>query len=346
MKIIHTADLHIDSPLGTNLTTLKQKERKRELLLNLERLIEYANDHIVKVIIISGDLFDKARISTKTREYVFNLIVGNPNIDFVMIAGNHDETSFIDSMEIIPSNLKIFDNEFSTIHYPLVDITGINYKESYNYNSLNLNPHKLNILCMHGDINNEIDIKKLKGRGIDYLALGHIHKYSKGEIDDRGFYAYPGTLEGRGFDEIGEKGFILLEITDSISTKFVPFAKRKLHDVSINITGLDNYLDIRRNLELKLNDISPLDMVKVRLTGNYDLNLIKQNDMLEEALNEKFYFARISDESKLRDNAKDYENDISLKGEFIRNVLASDLSEDDKNMIIEYGIKALLKEEI
>ena len=346
MKIIHTADLHIDSPLGTNLTILKQKERKRELLLNLERLIEYANDHIVKAIIISGDLFDKARISIKTREYVFNLIIGNPTIDFILIAGNHDETSFIDSMEIIPANLKIFDNEFSTIHYQGLDITGINYKEKYDFNKLHLNKDTLNILCMHGDINSEIDINKLKNKGIDYLALGHIHKYSKGEIDDRGVYAYPGTLEGRGFDEIGEKGFILLDITDTINSKFIPFAKRKLHDISINITGMDSYLDIRRNIELKLNDISPLDMVKVRLIGNYDLNMIKQNDMLEEALNEKFYFARISDESKLRVNAKDYENDISLKGEFIRNVLSSDLSDDDKNMIIEYGIKALLKEEI
>ena len=56
MKIIHTADLHLDSPLGTNLSLLKQKERKRELLLNLERLIEYAKNQSVKIIIIAGDL--------------------------------------------------------------------------------------------------------------------------------------------------------------------------------------------------------------------------------------------------------------------------------------------------
>ena len=68
--------------------------------------------------------------------------------------------------------------------------------------------------------------------------------------------------------------------------------------------------------------------------------------MLEETLNEKYYFAKVSDESKLKINPRDYENDISLKGEFIRNVLSSDMSDDDKNMVIEYGIKALLKEEI
>ncbi len=346
MRIIHTADLHLDSALGTNLNNLKQKERKRELLLNFERLIDYSKIHHVDAIIISGDLFDKTRIAVKVIDYVFNLINDNPNIDFILITGNHDESSFIDSIEFIPTNLKVFDNDFSTVRYGNIAITGINYQEKYNYSNLKLNKDDINIVAMHGDINTNIDLNKLKNKNIDYLALGHIHKYSKGELDDRGIYAYPGTLEGRGFDEAGDKGFILLDVTDEITMKFVSFARRKLHDVSINITNIDNYQDIRRNIDLKLNDISPDDMVKLRLTGYYDLGLIKQNEMLEESLNEKFYFGKIYDESKLKINPRDYENDISLKGEFIRNVLASDMPEDDKNMVIEYGIKALLKEEI
>ncbi len=346
MRIIHTADLHLDSSLGTNLNSVKQKERKRELLLNFERLIQYAKNHSVDVIIISGDLFDKKRIPVKVTDYIFNLINNNPEIDFILITGNHDEGGFLDSIEMIPQNLKIFDNEFSTIEYKNVDITGINYLEKYPYSSLNLNKDKFNIVVMHGDINTNIELKRLQNKGIDYLALGHIHKYSKGEFDDRGVYAYSGTLEARGFDESGDKGFILVEIEDKLTTKFISFAKRKLHDISINITGLDNYQEIRKNIDLKLNDISVDDMVKLRLQGYYDLNLVKHVEMLEEALNEKYYFAKVSDESKLKINPRDYENDISLKGEFIRNVLSSDLSEDDKNMVIEYGIKALLKEEI
>lgn len=346
MRIIHTADLHLDSPLGTNLNLLKQKERKRELLFNFERLVNYAKEYSVDAIIISGDMFDRARIAIKTREYILNLINENPTVDFILISGNHDEDTFVNEMEIIPHNLKIFDNDFSTIYYDNIAITGVNYCDNYKYNNLNLDSNNINIVIMHGDINGEIDLKRLKNKNIDYLALGHIHKYSKGEIDDRGVYAYPGTLEGRGFDEAGDKGFILLDIDSSICMKFIPFAKRKLHDVILNITGLENYQDIRRNAELKLNDIPQDDMVRLRLQGYYNLDLLKQNDMLEEALNEKFYFAKVSDESKLKINPKDYENDISLKGEFIRNVLSSNLPENDKNMIIEYGIKALLKEEI
>ena len=50
-----------------------------------------------------------------------------------------------------------------------------------------------------------------KDLNIDYLALGHIHSYKCHKLDKRGVYCYSGCLEGRGFDECGDKGFVLLE---------------------------------------------------------------------------------------------------------------------------------------
>ena len=38
--------------------------------------------------------------------------------------------------------------------------------------------------------------------------------------------------------------------------------------------------------------------------------------------------------------------DISLKGEFVRSVLASDLSEEEKQRIIACGMRALAGEEV
>ena len=59
-----------------------------------------------------------------------------------------------------------------------------------------------------------INLKQLKNKNIDYLALGHIHTYKQSKLDNRGTYCYSGCLEGRGFDECGEKGFVLLNIED------------------------------------------------------------------------------------------------------------------------------------
>ena len=45
-------------------------------------------------------------------------------------------------------------------------------------------------------------------------AIFEISSYSTGEIDERGKYAYSGCLEGRGFDETGDKGFVLIDVND------------------------------------------------------------------------------------------------------------------------------------
>lgn len=353
MKIIHTADLHFDSKLETNLDSVKAKERKNELLLTFENMIEYAKENEVEAIIIAGDMFDKPRISVKTKEFVMSLITNSPDIQFFYASGNHDEDVFIESLESLPENLNIFTNKWKTFNLKECDITGINYNESsekYLYDTLFLDKEKPNIVVMHGPLGSKgtgINVNALRGKGINYLALGHIHKFQKGSIDDHGVFVYPGCLEGRGFDEIGPKGFVLLNIIDDeIHSEFIPFAKRELHEVTIDITGIDSWSEIRKNVSLKTNSISDNDMVKVKLVGSYNINLIKQNELLNEYLNDKYFFAKLSDESRLAINPKDYEKDISLKGEFIRTVLKSDMSDSEKNEVIEYGIKALMKEEI
>ena len=59
-----------------------------------------------------------------------------------------------------------------------------------------------------------------------------------------------------------------------------------------------------------------------------------------------FYFEKVYDETKLLINYSDYEKDASLKGEFIRMVLGSDMDEEKKSEVIKAGIMALSGEEI
>ena len=64
---------------------------------------------------------------------------------------------------------------------------------------------------LHGEVgtgSKKININKLRNKNIDYLALGHIHSYQTGIIEEDKVYAYCGCLEPRGFDELNEKGFI------------------------------------------------------------------------------------------------------------------------------------------
>ena len=74
MKIIHCSDLHLDSKMETNLDKEKARERKNEILITFERMVNYAKENEVKAIIIAGDLFDKNTVTAKVKNTVKNAI--------------------------------------------------------------------------------------------------------------------------------------------------------------------------------------------------------------------------------------------------------------------------------
>lgn len=360
MKIIHCSDLHLDSKMENNLSREKARERKNEILITFERMIEFAKENDVNIIIIAGDLFDKKTVSVKAKKIVKNVILSNPQIDFIYLKGNHDEAGFIEEDEEIPTNLKAFNKDsWTTYEYDNITISGIEFGKTKNYeiyNSLFLEKNKTNIVVMHGqeaetDIKDKteiINLKQLKNKNIDYLALGHIHTYKQDKLDNRGVYCYSGCLEGRGFDECGEKGFVLLNIDDGkIATEFVPFAYRNLYEVYVDITGAINNSDIEEKIKEKIDGISQTSLAKIVLEGEVEIGEERDIDYLLKKFEPDFYFLKIEDKPKIKIDYMKYKNDISLKGEFIRLVLEQkDLSEEEKSRVIYTGIKALSNEEI
>ena len=83
-------------------------------------------------------------------------------------------------------------------------------------------PHKNLSYLFHG-LHTGVLISSviIAASGADYLALGHIHYNVVEPLDSRGVYAYSGCLEGRGFDETGEKGFVLIEVENNIDLKII-----------------------------------------------------------------------------------------------------------------------------
>lgn len=356
MKIIHTADLHIDSKMQSNLPKEKASQRKKEIFLTFENMVEFASENDVGIIIIAGDMFDTAKISVATKNRIFNIFKSHNDIKFVYLAGNHDEKNIISEFDKSLDNLFVFGDSWTTFDFGDIDITGarIEGKSQSIYDSLLLDKDKFNIVVLHGQISkynlkseNLINLTKLKNKNIDYLALGHIHSYEADKLDDRGVYAYSGCLEGRGFDECGDKGFILLDVkNDGFKYDFIQFAKRNLHEVKVDITGRNDWFDIENVVMKAVQGISKDDLVKVTLVGKYILELSKQIQHLHEKLNAKFYCAKVKDESVMKVDQCDLVHDVSLKGEFIRQVLASDLSDKEKEDVILVGIKALGGEDI
>ena len=113
--------------------------------------------------------------------------------------------------------------------------------------------------------------ESLKNKNIDYLALGHLHSYRQGKLDSRATYAYSGCLEGRGFDECGEKGFILLDIhNNTFNTTFTPFAKRTLHEIKVDITNLYSLQQIQEEIQKNIQNIKKDSLLRIVFVGNYN----------------------------------------------------------------------------
>ena len=360
MKIIHCSDLHLDSKMETNLDKEKARERKNEILITFENMVSYAKENDVKIIIIAGDLFDKKTITKKTKNSVKNAINSNPEIDFIYLKGNHDEAGFIDEDEEKPQNLKMFNSSnWITYEYDNIAISGIEFGNLDNYeiyNSLMLEKNKINIVVMHGqesetDVKDKaeiINLKALKNKNIDYLALGHIHTYKQEKLDNRGIYCYSGCLEGRGFDECGKKGFVLLNIEDNkITSEFIPFASRTLYEVNVDLTGAKENSEIEQRITDKIKDIPQTSLVKLVLGGDVEIGEERDIDYLTKKFESNFYFLKIEDKPNIKIDFMKYQNDISLKGEFIRLVIEQkDLTEEEKSKVISTGIRALSGEDI
>ena len=352
MKLIHCADIHLDSPMETNLSADKARERKLEIRSTFARLVRTAADEGVEAVLIAGDLFDGARVTKSTENYVLDLIASHPMIDFFYLSGNHDQGSTLANTAQLPANLYTFGKLWSTYRRGNVAITGASVPDA---DTLSLNAEDVNILLLHGQERRSagvagediIHLGRFKNKNIDYAALGHIHEYRVMRLDARGTAAYSGCLEGRGFDECGTKGYVLLNIEGGrVSHRFVPFATRTLHTVECDVTGFSSGLDLEERMLASVAHIVAADMVKVVLTGTCPTETMLDLSHLRGVLTERFYFAKIKDETRLSINAEDYAHDISLKGEFVRRVMASSLSETEKERVIACGFRALSGEEL
>ena len=354
MKIIHTSDIHIDSPLTSRLPADKVRQRRRELLQGFGRLVNEARSLGAKAIIIAGDLFDSERISRKALDTAFEIIEGAEDISFFYLQGNHEGDAFLGSGRTLPQNLKTFGKDWTYYSLDGVTIAGRSEIREGMFESLNLSSGDKNIVVLHGEIRDRsaapeaIGIRETMGRNIDYLALGHYHSYRAEAIDDRGVAVYSGTPEGRGFDEVGDKGYVILDTEPArLKFSFKSYAGRKLHIVPIDLSGVVRTTEINERVERAVRSIPYSDIVRVELCGRYFPTLWKDIDSLVRDFGDRFYYFEVKDSSRIAINPEDYKLDKSLKGEFIRTVIADEsLDEATKEKIIACGINALMGEEL
>ena len=354
MKFLHTSDIHIDSPLTSRLSADKVRQRRRELLRNFARLVSEAKAVGAEAIIIAGDLFDSEKISRKALDTAIEVIESEKDMVFFYLQGNHEGDALLSLGRTLPSNLLTFGKDWT--YYQLGDVTVAGRSEIREgmFESLALPEDSKNVVILHGELRERcappeaIGLKEAARKNIDYLALGHYHSYYGTAIDDRGVTVYSGTPEGRGFDETGDKGYVVIDTSSArIKYEFRSFAQRRLHILPIDLTDMVKPAEISDAVASAIHSIPCSDMVRVELVGKYSPELWKDSDLLSRNYGDRFYYFEVKDSSKIAINPEDYKFDKTLKGEFIRTVSADEsLDEEIKERIIACGINALMGEDL
>ncbi len=356
VRILHAADFHLDSAFGA-LTTEQAAARRRESRENLMRLVDYANDHQAQLMLLSGDLFDSKSVYTQTGE-VLVAELARFRGEVVIAPGNHDYYSERSAYAKIlwPENVHIFKrNIMENIAFPQYGcvVHGAAFvredAEALSLDKLTAEDGMVHIGVLHGDVGSKdsryrpISADQIAKSGLDYLALGHVHGFSGVLQAGKTAYAYPGCLEGRGFDELGDKGFLFGEVDrENVNLRFVPFAKRRYQILSVNVTDSENPTEaVCRQLPLRTED----DIYRILLIGESNEPICA--DKIQEELTERFYHLEVRDQTRLRQDLWARCDDDTLRGLFLRQMrekydAATDEVQRKKiEMAVRFGLNAM-----
>ncbi len=272
MKILHTADWHLDSAFVGHTEENKELLR-RELRKIPDKIARLCMAENCDLLIIAGDLFDGP--CTRESMTAVRSALERVQIPVVITPGNHDfcgpDSPY--EKEAWPGNVHIFRNpKIESISIPALDcrIYGAGYEHMDCPNLLKefapAGEERWHIGVLHGEVSASSSYcpmtrEQIKQSGLDYLALGHIHKGGSlraGEV----LCAWPGCPMGRGFDELGDKGVILVECTDSVRASFVPLDTPRFYDETVEAG--DNPTESVASL---LPAMDSPDFYRITLTG-------------------------------------------------------------------------------
>ena len=334
IRILHTGDVHLDSPFS-GLPQDKADRRREESRAVFTSMMTYARQN-ADLVLITGDLFDAHFVTRSTVALITDELekVGCP---VVISPGNHDPFSPGSVWEKVafPDNVTVFSSD--SLGKVTFDSLGVDvYGYAFTDAALHKNPlgtshvadaERINLVCAHADMSSlspyaPLSKPMIEAFGADYAALGHIHQADGlcGEAG-RSVYAYCGCPEGRSFDECGHKGAMIVGIEKvgteaKVDMRPMIFSKKHYEIASVDVTGASVMSDVTAKAEQALSAFDENAIVRLKLTGSVDPSLVISRQTVASLGNA--YSVEVRDETVPLYGAAQLENDATIRGEVYR----------------------------
>lgn len=261
-RFVHTADLHLDSPLVS--LALRDPDLAAEVGVasrtTLTRIVDLCLAERVDALLIAGDLWDGSQTSAKTPRFLKQELIrlSDASIRCFILRGNHDAASKV-SKELEPPPLcHVFGTKPGTERFEVgghsIAIHGVSFAEgAVPENLLPRYPAPLpgafNIGMMHTSLNGSAahdvyapcSVGDLDAHGYDYWALGHIHK--RADYKGRSVVVMPGIPQGRDIGEAGTASVTLGTLDDAghLTLHERPVAALRFDRLTVELTGVEDW---------------------------------------------------------------------------------------------------------
>ena len=239
---MHASDLHLDAPLGSlgRLDDHRQKELAALAIRAWNNLIDLCIARQASLLLLAGDIFHTATagIDVQSRFRIGLRRLAEEGVRVFVCHGNHDplSESFRPTGDL-PEGVVRFQPGDPQSHVVTlrhsgdpVRVSGVSFGTMHETENLalrfrHLPPHTdtpaaLHMAVLHANVGANpghdpyapCSYDDLDGAGVDYWALGHIHKRDVRRLQRGGLAAYCGNLQGRSFktSECEPKGALVV----------------------------------------------------------------------------------------------------------------------------------------
>lgn len=292
MKIVHAADLHIDSPLrgldryeGAPADAVRGATRRA-----VENLMELCLEEGARLLLIAGDIFDGDWKDYSTGLFFARQLgrLREGGVEVVLIRGNHDAASQITRYLELPDNVfelstkkpqtRLFDSLGVAVHGQgfakravTEDLVAAYPDAASGYVNFGLLHTALSGRPGH-DSYAPCSLETLRSKGYDYWALGHVHQ--REIVSDDPWIVFSGNLQGRHVRETGPKGATVVRVEEG---RVVEVTHRALDvvrwcectvEAAEAVSGHDVVDRVREQLEAALAEAGDrIVAARVRVTG-------------------------------------------------------------------------------
>ncbi len=275
MKFIHTADIHLDSPLrGLAAYQDAPAARLRNVTRDaFSRLVDLAMEEDVDFMVIAGDLYDGNWKDANTGHF-FCREMGRLNlagIQVFLLFGNHDAESEMTKKLTLPDNVHTFESRRAStflLNTLKVALHGRSYREAATLDNLAASYPPpvagwLNIGVLHTALEGYASharyapctLAELVTKGYDYWALGHVHEHAI--LHRNPWVAFPGNLQGRHIRETGERGALLVTAHDTgiQAVERLPVAGLRWERVVVDVSADGSLEEVARRVGRAFADL-------------------------------------------------------------------------------------------